>query len=560
MKPLLKFITGICILSTLIISGCVQKTATPVINRDGRQLSSQAKSSFLYLKYLDLKKQGKDNQALNTLKKLIEKDPCPELYLEMALFYWRNGNHDQTRAFLQKGLEAFPENLQLTLTLARFYLNGDNIDRSLELLRDYNKRHPGQEQNITLTARLYLKKQQFSQAIDILQTLPPEKKTAKIHYLMGQAYSNLKDHDRAITHFKKATSKDPSLSKAWIDLAYEYESIKNYVQAEKTYRKLLDKDFDNKDILLRLIDLNIKLNKLETALDLARRGPQESSFLLRATALFMQQELYNRAISILNLIDKEDLDKSKALFFRAILAIKTKDQPEKALQLLHKIPEQTYLYPRALSLMAQIHFHEGAKDKALRLARQGQQDFPDDGDFWVLESKILNSRKKHQQAMDILKKGLDLLPKNTNLLFQAGITAHHLGKTDLALDYMERLISYDPDYAPALNFIGYTLIEQEKDFVRAKILLKKALKLEPQNGYFLDSLAWWYFKQDRLDKAWETINQAVEQVKDDPVIWEHLGDIAHGLKKREKARKAYKRALELETGDTNRVQKKLENL
>jgi len=560
MKSFLIFTTTIHILIFLVVSGCTHKPVTPAFNKEAVQLSPQAKASFFYLKFQDLKKQGKANQALEALNKAIDKDSSPELYLEKALFFWSNDRFEKTRASLEKGLELFPKNKQMTLTLARFYIHQNQSDQALKLLRDYNKIHPDHKQAIALMANLYLKKQQFSQAIDILQTLPSQDKTAKIHYLIGQAYAHLKDHNRAIKHFQQATSKNPLLTKAWTDLAYEYEKTKNYVQAEKTYRKLLNQQPDNIDILLRLIDLNIKLNKLETALDFVKKGPKNTSFLLRATALFMQQGFYDQANSILNLIAKDDLDKAKALFFRAISALKTEDKPDKALNLLQQIPEQTYLYPRALSLKAQIYSQKGSKEKALNLVRQGHKKFPENASFWVLESEILNSQKKYQQSMALLTNALDLLPKNINILFQAGITAHHLGKKEQALDYMERLISFNPDYAPALNFIGYTLIEQGQNFVRAKILLEKALKMEPQNGYFLDSLAWWYFKHGKLDKAWETIKQAVDQVKDDPIIWEHFGDIAHGLKKREKAHRAYKRALDLETDHSKRVQKKLNNL
>jgi hypothetical protein len=44
---------------------------------------------------------------------------------------------------------------------------------------------------------------------------------------------------------------------------------------------------------------------------------------------------------------------------------------------------------------------------------------------------------------------------------------------------------------------------------RAEVLIQNALKVEPDNGYFADSLAWVYFKQNKHKLAWQEIKRAV---------------------------------------------------
>jgi predicted Zn-dependent protease len=55
--------------------------------------------------------------------------------------------------------------------------------------------------------------------------------------------------------------------------------------------------------------------------------------------------------------------------------------------------------------------------------------------------------------------------------------------------------------------------------------VKKALQLEPENGSFLDSLGWAYFKADKLDLAETSLRRAAEQLQTNSVIQDHYGDV-----------------------------------
>ena len=53
------------------------------------------------------------------------------------------------------------------------------------------------------------------------------------------------------------------------------------------------------------------------------------------------------------------------------------------------------------------------------------------------------------------------------------------------------------------------------------------MKLEPNNGAFLDSLGWVYFKLGRLDEAFDYLDEAVKLIAGagDPVVRGHLADV-----------------------------------
>ena len=56
------------------------------------------------------------------------------------------------------------------------------------------------------------------------------------------------------------------------------------------------------------------------------------------------------------------------------------------------------------------------------------------------------------------------------------------------------------------NYYGYLLIDHELDVKKGMALVQKALNLEPKSPYFIDSMAWGYFKLGDCQKAGEFFN------------------------------------------------------
>jgi tetratricopeptide (TPR) repeat protein len=59
----------------------------------------------------------------------------------------------------------------------------------------------------------------------------------------------------------------------------------------------------------------------------------------------------------------------------------------------------------------------------------------------------------------------------------------------------------------------------------AQELITKALDQDPNNGAFLDSLGWVYYRQGKLGEAERLLIRAIERVSKDPTVHDHLGDV-----------------------------------
>src|SRR5213078_3839669 len=100
----------------------------------------------------------------------------------------------------------------------------------------------------------------------------------------------------------------------------------------------------------------------------------------------------------------------------------------------------------------------------------------------------------------------------------------------------ERVIAIDPKHAEAYNYVGYMYAERGQNLDEAISLIGQALSLEPDNGYFIDSLGWAYYQQGKYPDALRELKRAVEKAKEDPLAaWEKslsLDPNADGVKQK----------------------------
>jgi tetratricopeptide (TPR) repeat protein len=90
-------------------------------------------------------------------------------------------------------------------------------------------------------------------------------------------------------------------------------------------------------------------------------------------------------------------------------------------------------------------------------------------------------------------------------------------------------------------------------------LLQRALKIEPGNPSFLDSLGWAFFKQGQLTQAETPLAEAAAKMPENSVVLEHLGDLRFRQQRYADAIVAWERALagDGESIDRAAIEKKL---
>ncbi len=129
-----------------------------------------------------------------------------------------------------------------------------------------------------------------------------------------------------------------------------------------------------------------------------------------------------------------------------------------------------------------------------------------------------------------------------------------------AIKSFDILLKKYPKNPEISNFVGYTLVDRNIRLKEGIELIKFAVSQEPQNGFFLDSLGWAYYKLNDLKKAIVYLERAIELEPQEMEITDHLGDAYFKRGRLKEAKLVWERALSL-NGDkelSEKIRKKLE--
>jgi Flp pilus assembly protein TadD len=157
-----------------------------------------------------------------------------------------------------------------------------------------------------------------------------------------------------------------------------------------------------------------------------------------------------------------------------------------------------------------------------------------------------------------IQAAIDASPEEADLWYDLGMLLDRMGRVDDAIDAFRRVIELDPGVASAYNYIGYSCAERGINLAESVEMTEKALELDPQNGFFIDSLGWAYFRQGRLEEAVVELERAAQLVED-PIVHEHLGDVHYADGAVEDARRHWERSLELDP-ENREVREKLQRI
>ncbi len=148
-------------------------------------------------------------------------------------------------------------------------------------------------------------------------------------------------------------------------------------------------------------------------------------------------------------------------------------------------------------------------------------------------------------AVPVFERALALEPGSSEIRFRKATALERAGRIEDAEADFEALLASEPDHAAALNYLGYMRIESGREVEKGLALVQRALRLDSDNGAYVDSLGWGLYKLGRLAEATEALERASRLLPNDPTVLEHLGDSCRALGALDCARDAYRRALAL---------------
>jgi tetratricopeptide (TPR) repeat protein len=207
---------------------------------------------------------------------------------------------------------------------------------------------------------------------------------------------------------------------------------------------------------------------------------------------------------------------------------------------------------RLVRLEAQALRRVGKSTEALALLEEVARTQSTDPDAHIMLAQGYVDANRGPQAVKVLQDAQSKFPGEMSIVFQLAAALEKQKRFMESEAQFLQLIAKEPENAPALNYLGYMLAERGERLGESVQYLKRALAIDPENGSYLDSIGWAYFKDGKLDLALENLRRAADRLLANSVVQSHYGEVLFRLGKYDEAIEAWSRALSGDGDDIDR--------
>jgi tetratricopeptide (TPR) repeat protein len=281
------------------------------------------------------------------------------------------------------------------------------------------------------------------------------------------------------------------------------------------------------------------------------------------TAIYLRGSDHKRAIEQLQAILKDDPTNPQAHYFLGRLELEA-NQPAEAADHLAKTILLSPDFESGYLFLALAQIETEKPSTALTTLDRARQKFAPSFDLEFYTGLAFSREKAYAEAFRHFLEAENIAKRDDPQLLREGFylemgsTCERKGDYAQAEEYFQKCLSIAPDFSQAMNYLGYMWAEHGEKLDQARELIEKAVKAEPKNAAYLDSLAWVLYKQKQAQAALPYALKAAElSEKPDATVFEHIGDIYDALKQPEKAHEAWRKSVSLEPNEA--VSKKIES-
>src|SRR5882762_6540157 len=470
-----------------------------------------------------------------------------------------------------------PSDTESALWLARLYRLKNEHDKAEQVLKSILKNDPENEPAVEQLTQLLMDQGKSPEAVALLEGITAHSPSPVLLDLLGDARTQTHELAKAEEAYRKAEELDPSELSHQRGLGQTLLAEEKYSEALKVYQKLSGVTPDDSDVYLRIAQIYRELHQLDKAeenLVKARQyAPGNLEVMYNEAMLYQAQGRYDDAIRVLS-------DAATGIKGQSPTVPSRRRSLAILYQQLGQLYRDTQNYQAAIYTFEELgHLGEeedrrarmmimdtyrAAKDlsKALQTGKEGLPKYPAGPANRTNHALLLGESGQTDEAVKILRAQLhgeagdretylniaqvyergrrykeaeeaaraaEVLPgqarENEMVWFLLGAIYERQKFFDKAEEQFKKVLAVNPKNAPVLNYYGYMLGDLGIRLDEAEALVQEALKEDPYNGAYLDSLGWIYFKENKLGASESTLRKAVERERHDATIHSHLGDL-----------------------------------
>lgn len=498
--------------------------------------------------------------ALETIR--VEEPGDVRALLQLGQIYLRQGEADSAVTVFREVVSETPGYRPVYRMLAEALIQSDRTEEAAGALREVLEDEPHSEAARLALAEILSDRGEHREAAEVLTASPvplegPDARSrlATELYLAGNLDASLRELDRLI-----ADVPDSRYFRLLRGLVLSAQARNE--EALAALQPLVGEGPGEADVAATVSQLLLRQEREDEAVDLLEgtlehleaSGPETEATdarlaLARLYATLDRWGVVEATVSPL-LGSSEETARAEATLLYAD-ALTEQGRGEEALDAVRD--DGADFDAKRAELLARL----GRDQEALGILRAAATDGPPDVFLTIAEG--LHRAERFEETIDPLRSFVEGSPSSTAGRFLLGAALERAGLRAEAVETFRSLVSEQPDFHPALNYLGYMWVEEGENLDRALDLIHRAVELDPDNGAYIDSLGWGYYQLGRYEEAREHLERAARLIQDS-TVYEHLGDVYAALGEPANARRAYERAMKLEADDPEGVVRKLSAL
>jgi len=504
----------------------------------------------------------------------------PAVYEAMALAYLRLNRDDKLMSALQRLGKALPDTAEGRMRLAAVYEDIGQMSRAAEAYeRALRGKGITREQRITLwrkLAELHRASGKARKALPYYEKLvAANPRDIDAHLGLAYGYSEANRHQQAIkaTEALLALDREAFDEKKWLPrvlgfLASEYERAGRMTDGITRFERLLQEYPDSEHTAELLVLLYERANQLGMGIvrgvKFLKSNPDAHRLRLVLAGLYEKAHQPGKALALYHMILKAPAGKARPALKRIgaksllSLAGRLVEQEKhaaagEAFQLLLDSGLNLLSVKNEISLrmeLASLYVRTGESEKVLNVLRPLLSEaLPLSVGARARLADLMSEAGRYQEAVSILdgqlKKTEDDKDKRALVLYTLAQVHSRHGHDDLSILHLKATLALDSAHAAAANHLGYVYAERDEHLDEALRLVESALKKEPKQPAYLDSLGWVYYKIALRDNKPKYLDMALDKLRQakagwqDAVITDHMGDVLFVAGRWEAARTAW---------------------
>ena len=502
-------------------------------------------------------------KAIKHLEALVRVEPSDsDSLLLLGHLYRVNNQPEKAEEAFRKVLQTDPDSKVGLANLAEIYIQQDAFDQAIEAL----SKIPEGDMDSQLLGMLgysYSQTQHFDKAIDVYErALAQEPDNTNLRRYYAEALLSAGKNAAARTELQKVLKTEPDDGLSYKRLAMidreegRFDDARQELEKAKTLspddleipyqQALLESTVGNDDKAVEILQGLVKQSERPGGQYTVPEANNRALFLERLGLAYRDQEKFPQAMDTFKQIQALGPLQGPRAEMLIIETLRIQHQPDKAMA---EAEAAVKAYPKNQDLAIQhatMLGEAGHVDEAVAQLQSFLTQRPIDRSIYISIAQVYLQAKRFDDAEQAIQKALDLSPTPEDqeyALFVQGSIFERQKKYDQAEQTFKKVLSVDPLNSSASNYLGYMLADRGVRLEESVKYIQKALQLDPDNGAYLDSLGWAYFKMGRYDLAESPLGKAASKIQNDPTIHEHLGHLYLHMGKTAMAQEEWQRAL-----------------